>query len=185
MLIFADHTATNDFWEEAAEKFKLIGHDRNWKNSEAAENHFSRIVDSARNPFDPVYYIDEVLEQAADSLKYPLLITESTKEDLQKTNNKYSRFTGALIMVNAAGEQGDFDSQHAAITSAEHMLAQLLAYLLEYFKTNNDQGKVVFEECRIHKLGPLIDGHFGARLDYTIQINTTLNRFCIVPEEWN
>lgn len=189
MGIFSDHNATNDFWETAAEKSKLINHDKQFVDPASIgskENHFARIIESGKSPFQPLSYVEEVIEENRDSLHYPALVAESTQESIAKPGSSlYSTVNGAIIILQSSGDNGDYDSKNTALTECCLIADKMFGYLRNYLQENPTEGKLDFSRSAIYKIGPVLDQHFGARLEYSIKLDNPGNRFCYDAGDWN
>lgn len=188
MSIFDTHTGTNDFWETAAEKSVHFNHDKTYYDPNtlgSGEKHFSRIVTTGPNPFQPLVYLEELLQDSKGDLRYPALITEATKENLAKpASNLYSTIQGAVIVILESKDRADFTSEHDAISQGCLLADKLLAYLAKYLKDNPLDGKIIYSHTSVSKIGPVLDQYFGARLDYTIALDRPGTRFCYDADDW-
>lgn len=188
MSVFASHTTINDFWAEAAEKSVHINHDRDWKNPDSVgskENHFARIIQSGSSPFTPISYIEELVENDRDNLRYPAVIAESTKVQLSKSSSLYSSKAGAIIILCQSGENYDFDRENDALNQSEILAGKFFAYLEDYLKQNIGHGKLLHNQCVISRIGPVMENkYFGARLDYMVRVDSLGDAFCKLVADW-
>jgi hypothetical protein len=144
---------------------------------------FARIIDSARSLYEPYYHIQEVLELHQDKLSTPCLLVESRVKEFEKNQQVHGMMTGAFVVMMQAA-QGDFDSEEDALDEAELLANQVLSFVKNMFESDSTLGRLNWDSVRMNPVGPILDGFFGVRVDFSWQKNLNSD-FCFDEQVWN
>jgi len=187
MSLINNHTNYMNFWSDASAYHKLIKHDPYWRDLDAngtKECHFVRVIDSGANPFNPNYYLKEVIEQNRDQLTYPAVLAESLRTKYQKQGQITAAGHGALIVLIETGDKNNFDSINNAITQGELICQQMIGYLQQHLKANPNLGRLDWNSVIINPIGPVLDDVFGGRVDFEIEAPAN-SSFCFEESAWD
>lgn len=151
-------------------------------NPEENRFRFARIIDSARSLYEPYYHIQEVLELHQDKLETPCLLVESRVKEFEKSQQVHGMMTGAFIIMIKA-ERGDFDSEETALDDAERLVNHVMSYLKKLFMDDSSIGRLNWDNVRMNPVGPILDGFFGVRCDFSWQKSLNSD-FCYDEQYW-
>lgn len=152
-------------------------------NPDEGRVRFARIIDSARSLYEPYYHIQEVLELHQDKLSTPCLLVESRVKEFQKAQQVHGQMTGAFIIMLKT-ELNDFDKEEDALDDAERLANEVMSFVKKMFEDDPSLGRLNWDAVRMNPVGPVLDGFFGVRCDFSWQKNLNAD-FCYDENQWN
>jgi hypothetical protein len=171
-----NHNTYMAYWENLAKNYLPISH----SESRIA---FARVIDSSRSPFQPYYYTNEFFESLRDDMHFPCLIAESTRERFANKQGMLGDYTCGILVIDSTTETNNFDDENTAVSNAKEHCGKLLAKLQQDIKEDASLGHLVSSSILIHPVGPLGNGLFGARAEFTMRASAK-KLFCYDKNDW-